>query len=218
VRHEGLWRTGLYFHSLGAQEARMINHEGITPNQSVDSAEKYAVSDTWAKSNDYKKPFDYTLEANPDQTCRVRRLDMGDLLKLGIAEELDFMSKALMTQDSPDDQKAKEAVASAITSAENFGRMEKMINSVVCAGVVLPKLELPPNDENARVAGVIYADSIPFSDRIELFSVIFESEGLSTFREKQEDRVGNVADVTVVPLPTDESVDVRPRDSQGLLL
>jgi hypothetical protein len=181
-------------------------------------ADRYAVSETWAKSNDYKKPFDYTLESNPDQTCRVHRLDMGDLLKLGIAEELDFMSKALMTQDSPDDQKAKEAVASAITSAENFGRMEKMINSVVCAGVILPKLHLPPEHENARQPGLIYADSIPFSDRIELFSVIFESEGLSTFRKEQEDSVGNMADVTVVPLPSDESVDVRPSDTQGILL
>jgi hypothetical protein len=180
--------------------------------------DKYAVSPVWAKSNDYKKPFDYTLESNPDQTVLLRRLDMGDLLKLGIAEELDFMSKALMTQDSPEDQKAKEAVTSAIVSADNFGRMEKMINAVVVAGVLQPKLHEPPRDENARQAGLVYADSIPFSDRLELFSVIFETEGLSTFRQEQETGVGNVADESVVSLPANGPVDVRPSDTEGVLL
>ena len=195
----------------------MINHDGILPN-TVDPANKYVLSDTWAKSNDYRKPFDYTLESNPNQTCLVHRLDMGDLLKLGIAEELDFMSKALMTQDTPDDQKAKDALATAITTAENFSRMEKMINAVVCAGVIQPKLYLPPEHENARQAGLVYADSIPFSDRIELFSVIFETEGLSTFREEQKSGVGNVADVAGVPLPPNGPMDLRSSDSEGLLL
>jgi len=197
----------------------MINHDGITPNKSapVDLTNKYGLSSTWAKSNDYRKPFDYTLESNPEQTCLIHRLDMGDLLKLGIAEELDFMSKALMTQDTPNEQQAKDALATAITTAENFSRMEKMINAVVCAGVIQPKLYLPPEHENARQAGLIYADSIPFSDRIELFSVIFETEGLSTFREEQKDSVGNVADVPSVSLPADRPVDVRPVDSEGVL-
>ena len=182
------------------------------------SESKYTVSGSWAKSNDYKKPFDYTLESNPDQTCLVRRLDMGDLLKLGIAEELDFMSKALMTQDTADGEQAKESVAKAITNADNFSRMEKMINAVVVAGVIEPKLHEPPRDEAARQGGLVYADSIPFSDRLELFSVIFETEGLSTFRKEQENGVGNVADEPVLPLPADRPVDIRPSDTQGLLL
>ena len=195
----------------------MINQNGITPASATEPANKYGLSETWSKSNDYRKPFDYTLESNPDQTCLIHRLDMGDLLKLGIAEELDFMSKALMTQETPDDQKAKDALATAITSAENFSRMEKMINSVVCAGVILPKLHLPPIHENARQAGLVYADSIPFSDRIELFSVIFETEGLSTFRQEQEDGVGNVANVADVSLPANGPVDVRPSNAEGVL-
>lgn len=167
---------------------------------------KYALSPAWSKTKDFKKPFDYTLE-DTGQTVLLRRLDMGDLLKLGIAEELDFMSKELMAGDA-DKEKAKEQLASAITKGDNFGRMDTMINKVVQAGVVLPKLHMTPRDEAARQAGLTYVDSVPFSDRIELFSVIFETEGLSTFREEQKDGVGDVADVPSVQLPPDGPVGI----------
>lgn len=170
------------------------------------SDDKYALSPAWENSNNYKKPFDYILE-DTQQTVLLRRLDMGDLLKLGIAEELDFMSKALMTDDKS--EKAKEAVNNAVMKGENFARMEKMINSVVLAGVIRPKLQAIPEHEQSRQPGQIYIDSVPFNDRIELFSVIFDSEGLSTFREEQENSVGDMADESNVPLPSDEPVAIR---------
>ena len=179
------------------------------------SDDKYALSPAWANANDYRQPFDYTLEGT-NQTVLIRRLDMGDLLKLGIAEELDFMSKALFSDDASNTP--KEAVNSAVLKSQNFVKMEAMIISVVVAGVILPKLYPVPLHEAARQAGLVYVDSIPFSDRMELFGVIFDSEGLSTFREKQEDGVGNVPDVSDVPLPTDEPVAVQPANTEGLLL
>lgn len=169
--------------------------------------DKYALSPAWSKTTEFKEPFDYTLE-NTGQTVLVRRLDMGDLLKLGIAEELDFMSKELMAGESADSEKAKDALEKTITKADNFGRMEGMINKVVQAGVVKPALQVPPLHEAARQKGLIYVDSVPFADRIELFSVIFETEGLSTFREEQETGVGDVADVPSVQLPPDGPLGV----------
>lgn len=179
--------------------------------------DKYALSPAWSKTNDFRKPFDYTLQET-GQTVLLRRLDMGDLLKLGIAEELDFMSKELMGTESTENGKPTEALTAAITKAENFERMDVMINKVVATGVVKPPLHLPPRDEAARQLGLIYVDSVPFTDRIELFSVIFETEGLSTFRQKQENGVGNLADVPSVQLPADGPVGVRPDDSEGVLL
>ena len=96
--------------------------------------------------------------------------------------------------------------------------MEKMIDAVVAAGVIKPKIQAPPLHDAARQPGQIYVDTIPFNDRLELFSVIFDSEGLSTFRDKQEDGVGNVADESGVPLPSDEPVAVRSDNPEGLLL
>ena len=179
--------------------------------------EKYALSPVWTKAKEFKKPFDYVLE-NSKQTVLLRRLDMGDLLKLGIAEEMDFMSKALITSDAKDEQKAQEAVADAVKQSSNFSKMEKMINKVVLAGVVEPRLYSVPEHEAARQAGLTYIDEIPWEDRMELFSVIFETEGLSTFREEQETGVGNVADVSVVSLPANGPVDIRSDNPEGVLL
>jgi hypothetical protein len=179
------------------------------------SEDKYALSTAWENAGAYKQPFDYTVEGSK-QTVLLRRLDMGDLLKLGIAEELDFMSKALMEDNKS--EKAQEAVASAVMKGENFSRMETMVNSVVVAGVLKPKLQAIPEHAAARQPGQIYVDSVPFNDRIELFSVIFDSEGLSTFREEQEDGVGNVVDESSVSLPTDEPVAVRSDNPEGVLL
>lgn len=180
------------------------------------SDNEYALSNSWEKSNEFKRPFDYTLK-DSGQRCLIRRMDMGDFLKLGVAEELDFMSKALMTSNEVEEN-AQKAVSSAMMKSENFQKMEHMINIVVQYGVVKPKLQLPPEHEASRQPGQVYVDSVPFNDRLELFSVIFDSDGLSTFREEQEDGVGNVADESIVSLPADEPVAVRPDDSEGVLL
>ncbi len=179
-------------------------------------SDKYALSTAWENSNSFKQPFDYTLE-NSGQVVLLRRLDMGDILKLGIAEELDFMSKSLMS-DSDNGDKPKDAVASAVMKGENFQKMETMINSVVAAGVIKPHIQPVPEHDAARQPGQIYVDSVPFSDRMELFSIIFDSEGLSTFREEQENSVGNVADESIVSLPPVEPVAVRSDDTEGVLL
>ena len=193
----------------------MGNH--TSPLVTDPDGNKYALGNKWSKAKDYKKPFDHFLE-DSEQWLRVRRLDMGDLLKLGIANEMDFMSKALMNADPKDDQKAKDAVADAVTKADNFGKMERMINMVVLNGVMEPKLFPVPEHENARQEGLLYIDEVPWEDRMDLFSVIFETEGLSDFREEQEPGVGNVADDAELPLSTDGPVGVRPDNSEGVLL
>lgn len=170
-------------------------------NHAIDGT-KYALSPSWEKSSEFKEPFDYTLVSS-GQTCLVRRLDMGDLLKLGVAEQLDFMSKELLAGDASEGAAPSQSVGEAIMKAENFGKMELMINKVVQAGVLQPPLHLPPLHENARQKGLIYIDSLPFGDRLELFSVVFDSEGLTDFREEQEPGVADVANVTSVQLPPD---------------
>jgi hypothetical protein len=184
----------------------------------MENQDKYALSPSWVNGANYKEPFDHTI-AGSGQIVHLRRLDMGDLLKLGIAEQMDLMSKALMAEDKPQsDQDAKETLSDVVLKSGNFDQMEKMINAVVVAGVIIPKIYAVPLHENARQKGLVYVDSVPFADRMELFSVIYEAEGLAMFRAEQTDGVGDVADVPVVPLPADRSVGVRPDDAEGVLL
>jgi len=188
------------------------------------------LSEKWAHAEEYRKPFYYILgtgmvsegEAEAytgeSQMVYLRRLDMGDLLSLGIAEELDFMSKELMTSDSPSD-KPQEALGNAIMKAKNFNEMNRMVNLVVCAGVISPKMYPPPTSEaQKKQAGLFYADSVSFGERMELFVQIFDTEGLSTFRNEQEAGVGDVEHVESVQLPPDGSVAELPSDDSERVL
>lgn len=177
--------------------------------------DRFAISPVWVANKDFKKPFEYTLSGSK-QLVLLQRLDMTDLLKLGIANEMDFMTKALMNSSGEED--AQGAVANAVKSAENFGKMETMINKVVLRGCIKPKLQNVPDHENARQEGLFYIDQIPWDERMELFSVIFETGGLSDFREEQAPDLGNVVNVQDVQLPTDGPVaDVRSSQPQGIL-
>ena len=174
------------------------------------------VNTKWKKNKGFKKPFDYHLEES-DQDLTLHRLDMPDLLKLGVSNEMDFMTKALMGS-SGDEQKAKDAVANAVLQGDNFTRMEVMINKICVAGIVDPVVLHAPLDEADRDENLFYVDEIPWDDRMELFSVIFESDGISDFREEQEPGVGDVANVQDVQLPADGPVaDVPSGNPEGVL-
>lgn len=205
------------YHERAANEAMQEHIKTITDDgkKYVDEfiKEKYGLSPAWSKGRDYKKPFDYVIESS-GQEVKIRRLDMGDLLKLGIGEEMDFMTKALMSSEKK--ETGTDAVASAVMGAGNFENMEGMINKVVLAGLITPRVHTPPMkefvgpkgltlvvDEEAKKENVLYVDDVPFTDRMELFSVIFDSDGLATFRGEQADGVGDVETVPSVSLPAD---------------
>jgi hypothetical protein len=177
----------------------------VKSNGKVD-ADEFAIT-SWSKAKDYKKPYKFKCPSG--QMTLIHRLDMADLLKLGIAEDLDLMAKTLMSSEEtakeaeakPD--KPDEALSEMIKNAENFGKLERTINLVCNAGVIKPKLYLPPRDEAARQEGLTYVDAIFFEDRMALFTEIFDSEGLSTFRQEQKDGVGDVANVSSIQLPAE---------------
>lgn len=189
--------------------------------------EDFSVGDSWTKHKEFKKPFVFVLDDIKDdqgqvvrkrgQKLLIRRLDMPALLKLGIANEMDFMTKALMNSEG-NSKSPQEAVADAIKTAENIARMEKMVDKVCVEGIMKPKIHALPEHDNARQAGLFYVDDIPWEDRQELFSVIFDTEGLSDFREEQEPGVGDVADVQDVQLPANGPVaDVPAGSTEGVL-
>lgn len=176
---------------------------------------KYEVT-AWGKNKDFKKPFEFTTPSG--QLTLLKRLDMGDILKLGVADELDFMTKALVADDPKPGEAEGEStsIIQAMVRGDNFDKMEKSINVVCAAGVIAPKLHpvpmltktengktiVVPND-NARQEGLLYVDAIPFNDRLVLFGEIFETEGLTDFREEPAAGVGDVPNVSDVPLPTE---------------
>jgi hypothetical protein len=143
------------------------------------------------------EPYEFTLSSG--KPVLVKRIGIAEILSMGLLDTLDFFTKALSEDDKKPDAKPDQAGA-GLTQAlmGNFGKMEETINKVVQAGVVAPRLHAVPLHENARQAGLVYVDSVPFDERVELFSEIMDTEGLSSFREEPKAGVGDV--------PANESV------------
>jgi hypothetical protein len=158
-------------------------------------------NDDWGKPTENDGPFEHTCPSG--KKCLVRRLEMTDILKLGLIEDMDFMAKALVEKPGDEGKDESTIIGSALAQGENFSKLESTVNLIVQAGVLAPKLQLPPRDENARQDGIRYVDKVSFTDRMDLFSVIFDSDGLTTFREEQGPGVADVPDVTDVPLPAE---------------
>ena len=159
----------------------------------VPDMEKYKPKG-WGKKQDASEPFEYTLASG--DTVLIRRIGMSDILRLGLLDKLDFFSASLFEDDKkkPDvnsDETKKSLTKGLLT---NFDKMEDTIDALLVKGVVAPVIESNPTHPSQRVDGVIYVDTIPFDDKVELFGEILETEGLSSFREEPQAGVGHVSD------------------------
>ena len=162
----------------------------------VSDMDKYQPTSWGNQANDDNAPYDYTTSSG--QTCLIKRLGMMDILSMGLLDTLDFFSKSLS-----EDDKTKASVSETDGTflkllTQNFDKMEVTINKVLLAGVVAPVVHDIPEIGRQRDENKVYVDQIPFQDRVELFSEILDSEGLSSFREKSEAGVGHVPDGEVV--------------------
>lgn len=176
----------------------------MAKNKNFDE-DKYAPT-SWAKNKEYKEPFDYTTSSG--QLILVQRLDMDDILTLGLENDLDFMSKAIVSEDKPDVKESDDDSISKAMKSGNLPKLKRIVDAVCLRGILMPKLHAVPEDANARQKGLFYVDSVPFNERVELFSVIFDTEGLQTFRQESQDDLGRVADESTVSLPAESDLGV----------
>lgn len=158
---------------------------------------------SWAENKDFREPFDFTTSSG--QLARLRRLAMDDLIILSLENDLDFFVKAIMGNDDKKKKQDDAGVAGILANAsgKDFAKLMAVVNAVVVSGVIAPKLHAIPEHENARQKGLLYVDSIPMPERMELFSVIFDSAGIEAFQDEETDGVGPVADEPDVPVPTE---------------
>lgn len=173
----------------------MGNHN--TNNGYTVSDDRYAPT-SWGRPDTSNEPFEFTTPSG--QICLIRRLGMDDILRMGMVDKLDFFSKSMSEDDAEKPNEAREdEIKKSVLS--NFGQMDDAIGAIVVAGVIAPSIQPTPDHAALKKAGVIYVDSIPFNDRVALFSEILDTEGLSTFRKESEDGVGDVPAEQVVQLP-----------------
>lgn len=177
------------------------------PQFEASSVDPYAPT-SWGQ------PIEQDFTCSSGQTCRVRRVDIMDLLGSGMLNNLDFVTKIVEEEHIPNASvMPKPAEKSAISMLQNsdpaqMAEFKKSINAVVLRIVLRPSLWPVPEEGEARVDGCVYVDSVPFNDRVELFNWAVtggkSAEDVQQFRPEANESVGAVEHGSVVSTETVE--------------
>jgi hypothetical protein len=179
--------------------------------QAIPLSPPFAPVDPYAPT-EWGQPTEQDFRCPSGQLCRVRRVDMMDLLGGGLLNNLDFVTKIVNEEHVPNaavGPKAREAKALSALSGSGPKEMEefrKAIDGVVLRVVVKPSLWPIPPEGEARVDGCVYVDSIAFTDKVEIFNWAVSGKGnvkeIQQFREDANESVGTVEHGKVVPTET----------------
>lgn len=157
--------------------------------------DKYALTAWGAPKNINEK--DVTLPSG--QLCRVRELQMEDVLELDLIDAVDTFTGQLIDDRADGKETSHESDAkSFLTFLRDKEKREKLLKIVdatipraVVAPVVLPALP----KGRAKKEGFIYVDQIELNDKLAIFTEIFQGFGdVSKFREEQAEGVGTLAE------------------------
>lgn len=192
---------------------------------------QYAVS-TWGQPN----TFDYKTPSG--QICLMRQLDVEDLIELDVLSEIDRLSSLVNSEHIepaqsgrrvPQDHKPKKLTAAQLeaeqrdafrkitSNKKDFAVLTWVMDGVVAAAVIQPALtrsyqgvkddyvKIPYED---RETGLVYTDSVPFADRMQIFTqAIGSMDNLATFREGSGEGVGDVEGKPGDALPAKRDVE-----------
>lgn len=113
------------------------------------------------------RTFDFVCPSGA--TCLMRRLDVEALLEQGILDQvtrLPGIAQGLIDKA----ENAMPVKAPAIDEADTIRTLVTMVNVIVPMAVVTPEVLPPPSNDEERVVGRIYADSISLQDRIAIMN------------------------------------------------
>ena len=166
----------------------------------------YAPTSWQAKNNQ----FDFVTKSG--QRCLLKPLELEEILKIGLMDELDFFGK-MLGSDQPQEEKTEEQTKDELLSKamdpEAFNRLLKTVESVCLECVVKPTLW--PRGSVPKPGAIPVAD-ISFEDKVEIFTSVFRGLGeddMGEFREEQKADMGNMVTIespTLSAEPDDWSV------------
>lgn len=171
--------------------------------------DKYAPT-SWGKTSE-------DLVCPSGQVCLVRQVDIVDLLKEGILNQVDFLTSIVANEhipagSVPPQQKPEglddKAIKVLMDNPEKMTDFGVVIDKVVVYTILKPKLHLPPRDadgkidDSKKVEGLVYTDSVNLTDKTFIFNHAFgNSDALKSVREESIEPVGDVESSEVVPEP-----------------
>lgn len=130
---------------------------------------------------------------------RLRKLEISDLIELGLIDQLDTFSPEAIAVVGEAPKEKTEQEDKAEYGKKLIGLFE-MVDKVVVASLIDPKILPKPKDVNAPREEGLYVDGIPSEDKMSIFEDA--AEDMSSFLgvgEGQKSDVGTVEASPVVP-------------------
>ena len=147
------------------------------------------------------QPFD--IQCPSGQTCLAKQIGIEDAISLGMLDSLDMFTNNLMTpiiegaEDQPEED-ANKAILNGLKDPEKRASFFGTVNKVVAWAVMKPEIVLV--DDGNMSEGQVFANDIPFADKMHIFRRAFAGGGqtLDTFQQGQEAVLADMAHESVV--------------------
>ena len=157
----------------------------------------------WGEQN--RQEFD--IECPSGQLCRAKTLTVEDAMGLGLLDSLDLFTSTLMVPIMAQEEDANQAEADrnagildGLRDPEKRMNFFGTINRIVVHCVLIPSIVL--EDDGNLSDDEVFANDIPFADKMHIFRRVFGGQGnatMNTFREGQDAGVEPVSDSSDVP-------------------
>jgi hypothetical protein len=167
---------------------------------------------------------DFEFELPSGDKCLLRKVDPMQLIGAGILDKLDFATNVVMGTHvknaqmsnverikrerakreakarGEDPAKAAQevddmaALQSLKSNPEQLAGFQDVLDQMLLLGVVAPKMVEAPEDDDDRVDGVFYTDTVPFNDKLAIFNKLMAGvKVVEQFRDGAKEAVGDVA-------------------------
>lgn len=165
---------------------------------------------------------DFEFELPSGDLCLLRKMDPLELIEHGLMDKLDFATNVVMGTHTKNAQmsnvervkreRARRQGTEEVVDADNMSTLKEIaqnpegmsglkavLEQVLLLCVVAPKMYPPPDNDDDRVEGIFYTDTVPFNDKMAVFNAVMAGvKVVEQFREGPEETVGTVVSVTDV--------------------
>ena len=155
----------------------------------------------------------FDLELPSGALVRIERMEIADLLGLGILDSIDTFTQKLLPSEGKHgaDQSAEQELGNRIMNdLSQFSDVLEMVDKVIARAVVKPQLHLAPFNDNGEPLplqdGKIYAHLVPLEDKMAIFQAVIP-EMDDTFPDSDQSAAGvaDLEDVQGVPSQADSA-------------
>lgn len=149
------------------------------------------------------RPFD--IKCPSGQMCSAKQIGIEDAISLGMLDSLDMFTNNLMQpiiegQEEQPEPDANKAILNSLKDPEKRANFFGTVNKVVAWAVITPQIVLTTNEDGSVDEGCVFANDVPFADKMHIFRRAFAGGGqvLDTFQQGQEAVLADMAHEPVV--------------------